>query len=89
MLPPLREQQAIVNHIESETRGVDVAIQRLEREIALLREYRVRLVADVVTGKIDVREAASRLPEEAGPDAAEEPAEGLDETELADEEAAA
>ncbi|HVS15969.1 MAG TPA: hypothetical protein VMV46_18760 [Thermoanaerobaculia bacterium] len=34
---------------------------RLEREIALLREYRTRLIADVVTGKLDVREAAARL----------------------------
>ena len=40
-------------------------ISRLEREIELLREYRTRLVADVVTGKLDVREAAARLPDEA------------------------
>ena len=39
------------------------ASTRLEREIELLREYRTRLVADVVTGKLDVREAAARLPE--------------------------
>ena len=42
-----------------------IAISRLEREIDLLREYRTRLVADVVTGKLDVREAAKRLPDEA------------------------
>ena len=36
-----------------------------EREISLLREYRTRLIADVVTGKLDVREAAVRLPDEA------------------------
>ncbi len=35
-----------------------------EREIDLLREYRTRLIADVVTGKLDVREAAARLPDE-------------------------
>ena len=35
------------------------------REVALLREYRTRLIADVVTGKLDVREVAARLPEEA------------------------
>ena len=46
---------------------------RAEREIDLLREYRTRLIADVVTGKLDVREAAARLPDEA-----EEP-EALDE----------
>ena len=42
----------------------------------LLREYRTRLIADVVTGKLDVREAAARLPDEA-----DEP-EPLDETEV-------
>ena len=31
---------------------------------SLLREYRTRLIADVVTGKLDVREAAARLPDE-------------------------
>ena len=33
------------------------------RETTLLREYRTRLIADVVTGKLDVREAAAALPE--------------------------
>ena len=42
-----------------------VAIDRAEREISLLREYRTRLIADVVTGKLDVREAAASLPDEA------------------------
>ena len=65
------------------------AISRLEREIELIREYRTRLVADVVTGKLDVREAASCLPDEAAPDIAEEPADDADETEPSDEEAAA
>ena len=41
-------------------------ISRLEREIELLREYRTRLVADVVTGKLDVREAVLHLPDELG-----------------------
>ena len=35
----------------------------VQREIDLLREYRTRLIADVVTGKLDVREAAAELPE--------------------------
>ena len=38
----------------------------LEREIELPREYRTRLIADVVTGKLDVREAAAKLLEEDG-----------------------
>ncbi len=40
-------------------------VHRLEREIELLREYRTRLVADVVTGKLDLRPAARQLPAEA------------------------
>jgi type I restriction enzyme S subunit len=39
-------------------------IDRTNGEIALMREYRTRLVADVVTGQLDVREAAAKLPEE-------------------------
>ena len=40
-------------------------ITRARRQIDLLREYRTRLIAAVVTGKLDVREAAANLPEEA------------------------
>lgn len=60
--PPVDEQQQIVIAIEAETGDLNVAISRLNREIDLLREYKTRLVADVVTGKLDVREAAARLP---------------------------
>ena len=38
------------------------SITRAEGEIALMREYRTRLTADLVTGKLDVREAAAQLP---------------------------
>jgi len=62
--PPAEEQQRIVERIGDETAELGIAISRLNREIDLLREYRTRLVADVVTGKLDVREAAARLPEE-------------------------
>jgi type I restriction enzyme, S subunit len=65
-MPARQEQEAIVEQVLSEVRPIEDAISRLEREIELLREYRTRLVADVVTGKLDVREAAARLPEEAG-----------------------
>ena len=41
----------------------NTALARAEREIGLLREYRTRLIADVVTGKLDVRAAARQLPE--------------------------
>jgi type I restriction enzyme S subunit len=74
IVPPLPEQRRIIEHIEEGTSGLMIAISRLEREIELLREYRTRLVADVVTGKLDVREAAGKLhsmPDEAvqAPDA--------------------
>ncbi len=54
----------IAQHLETATVGLMHSICRLEREIDLLREYRTRLVADVVTGKLDVREAAARLPDQ-------------------------
>ena len=61
--PTLVDQIAILEWISSETAGSDVAIQGAQREIGLLHEYRTRLIADVVTGKLDVREAAAELPE--------------------------
>ena len=63
--PSRAEQERIAKHVETETALFDTAISRLEREIDFLREYKIRLVADVVTGKLDVREAAARLPQQA------------------------
>ncbi|RCF48235.1 restriction endonuclease subunit S [Aeromonas veronii] len=55
-LPPtVDEQQAIVEHIKTESTPLDEAIARTEEEIRLIREYRERLIADVVTGQVDVR----------------------------------
>jgi len=62
VVPPVAEQHAMAAAVQVRTRGVNAAIGQAEREIALLREYRTRLVADVVTGQLDVREAAARLP---------------------------
>jgi type I restriction enzyme S subunit len=61
---PLEEQKTIVSHIDEASAPLNKIIKRTEREISLLREYRTRLIADVVTGKLDVREAAKKLPEE-------------------------
>jgi type I restriction enzyme S subunit len=61
---PVAEQKAIVAHIEKLYAPMAIAISRLEQEITFLREYRTRLIADVVTGKLDVREVAAGLPEE-------------------------
>jgi type I restriction enzyme, S subunit len=79
--PPEDEQRAILLQIEVRTRDLDIAITRTEREIALLREYRTRLIADVVTGKLDVREAARHLPIEADEPEALIEADQLDEGE--------
>jgi len=65
-LPPIEEQQAIIEWLGDELKTVNAMSSRAEEEIALLREFRTRLIADVVTGKLDVRDAASRLPEEVG-----------------------
>ena len=64
LTPPLSEQRAIVEHTWTGRRAnIDEAIARARRQIELLQEYRTRLIADVVTGKLDVREAAAGLPE--------------------------
>jgi type I restriction enzyme S subunit len=68
---PPSEQAAIVDNLTSRTAPLRRAIARTEREIALMQEYRTRLTADVVTGKLDVREAAAKLPDlpaESGPE---------------------
>jgi type I restriction enzyme S subunit len=62
-VPPSDEQNAIVEYVAKDTEAATTAIARTEREIALIQEYRTRLTADIVTGKLDVRPIASRLPE--------------------------
>ena len=64
-VPPMQEQEGIANHIERDTADIDTALAPARRQIDLLQEYRTRLIADVVTGKLDVREAAASLLEEA------------------------
>lgn len=54
-LPSLNEQVEIEAHIQRETQDIDLAIARTEGEINLIREYRDRLIADAVTGQVDVR----------------------------------
>lgn len=63
-LPPLSEQKAIIRFLEGATNNILKAIGRAQREISLFREYGIRLIDDVVTGKVDVRNAAALLPDE-------------------------
>ena len=60
-VPPDSEQAEIVSYLGAATSDSLRAIKFAEREIELVREYRNRLVADVMTGKLDVREAAMTL----------------------------
>lgn len=88
VLPPMTEQIAIADYLDGAIAERDAVTDCLQRECDLLVEYRTRVVADVVTGKLDVRESAARLPDEPPPDTIEEDTDLADETEPADEEAA-
>lgn len=57
VLPPIEEQRKIVTYLDAETAKTDKAIAAVTRQIALLKEYRTRLISDAVTGRIDLREA--------------------------------
>ena len=54
-IPRKDEQEAILSHIGRETKDLDETIARAEDEIKLIREYRDRLIADAVTGQVDLR----------------------------------
>ncbi|MCW6509847.1 restriction endonuclease subunit S [Lichenifustis flavocetrariae] len=62
-VPDAQSQRRIVAHIDNETAIASKAIDIAQREIALIQEFRTRLIADVVTGKLDVCAAAASLPE--------------------------
>jgi type I restriction enzyme S subunit len=74
-LPPIREQEQVVADINARTLSLTIETSHAHHQIDLLREYRTRLIADVVTGKLDVRAAAATLPDEP-----EEEPEPIDET---------
>ena len=61
-VPPHEEQENIAASIGKQTKGIDNTGDQARRQINLMNEYRTRLIADVVTGQLDVREAAAQLP---------------------------
>ena len=63
LFPSFVEQQRIVDEIDRQSLEINNTIDRVEREIALIQEFRARLISDAVTGKLDVRTVASGLPE--------------------------
>ena len=76
-LPTISEQQRILAEIRARTEQLAATVTATRRQIELLQEYRTRLIADVVTGKLDVREASANLPNAAyapePPETVEEP----------------
>jgi hypothetical protein len=81
-VPPVTEAVAIAERLSNETADIDTLMETAAREADLISEYRTRLIADVVTGKLDVRgvelpqsEEAEELPpvgDEIADDATEE-----------------
>ena len=84
-VPRIAEQLAIVATADQRSEPLNGAISQLAKEVDLLSEYRTRLVADVVTGRLDVRESAAHLPDDGASAFEVEPADETDEAELADE----
>ena len=62
-LPRIAEQEAIVEHLMLRISAIDSTMERVRDEVALFFEYRTRLIADVVAGQLDVREAVAAVPE--------------------------
>ena len=62
--PSATERKEIAEYLDQTTGVIDRAIENTTQEIDLIAEYRNRLIADVVTGQLDVREAAAALPSE-------------------------
>jgi type I restriction enzyme S subunit len=61
---PVDEQREIVRRVRAATAHLEQTRNDANHEIRLLREYRTRLIADVVTGKFDVREVGEQLSEQ-------------------------
>jgi type I restriction enzyme S subunit len=85
LLPPLEVQDDIADWIDKSTRQISNSISAVEQEIALIQEFRTRLIADVVTGKLDVRAAAASLPEVTEPELIDDLVEGDDLDEAIDD----
>ena len=84
-LPPIEDQRKILKWLGCETHSLDQGVRIASCEIALIQEFRTRLIADVVTGKLDVRAAAASLPDTAEPEPLDDPVEGDDLDEALDD----
>jgi len=59
-VPPQNEQEEIVGFINQKTTITDQTTSKIEKQINLLKEFRIALISEVVTGKIDVRDEGSK-----------------------------
>jgi len=60
-VPPVEEQNAIINWLGQRTAGIDLLVTEAERAMTLLQERRTALISAAVTGKIDVRSFTSKV----------------------------
>ena len=65
-LPPLAEQHLILRTLDSAGQKLKALTAKVQRELELMKEFQARLIADVVTGKLDVRDATTALTEGEG-----------------------
>jgi type I restriction enzyme S subunit len=54
--PPVNEQETIVSQIQLEIERIEATVNKISLEVNLIQEYKTTLIAEAVTGKIDVRE---------------------------------
>ncbi|MCA1674466.1 MAG: restriction endonuclease subunit S, partial [Actinobacteria bacterium] len=85
-IPPITEQERILDEVGREKSRIVMLTQRAAAEVELLREFRTRLTSDVVTGQLDVREAAAKLPELGPTDLAAADVDDLEDIDAAAEE---
>ena len=71
--PPVEEQTAIATYLDERLIAIKKATMAIQAEISLVLEYRTQLISDVVTGKLDVRDAAERLPSSSEHEAMDDP----------------
>ena len=69
VVPTRAEQDAIMNRTKKWTSPMTTAIDHTKRQLTLIEEYRIRLIADAVTGQLDVRQAEATLPKPSALDA--------------------
>ncbi|MDQ2794905.1 MAG: hypothetical protein M3Y12_13010, partial [Bacteroidota bacterium] len=81
-IPPRSEQDFIIEEMDARLAKTNETISRAQREIELIQEYRMRLIADVVTGQVDVRQLADLT---SGEDELDEPDMELEEEESEEE----